>query len=317
MTRLSCGMLALGAVLVIPAAALGQPEGAAGLDAPREPPATVVLHEVAPIPEPPGEDAAPAPAAEAPSAYEVPPPPTGPRYPRAQAGEPRGLETRSSRIDIPSRIATRLRVLDADLGALANRGGNGIVDGVLSMLSGALSITLGVLVDEDLLRTYLFLWGGANVARGIIDLVVSPNASEPAIQYAHMPMDSPTEVRRRLEFGEDALHSLARRTRLARILDASINIAVGVAVVPLYLGPNDFEIQSPFDYFVLIGSGISVISGIINLATRSEAEKRWNAYDELRGRLSREHREQRERASLRLGVAPLPRGGAATLDATF
>ncbi len=56
-------------------------------------------------------------------------------------------------------------------------------------------------------------------------------------------------------------------------------------VIPLYLAPNDFSIDSPFDYLILIGSGISLITGIIGLASRSDAEKRWTRYRELRDRL--------------------------------
>jgi hypothetical protein len=130
------------------------------------------------------------------------------------------------------------------------------------------------------------------VARGIVDLTIMPNAQDAAIAFAHMPMTTVPEVRDRLRYGEHELESLADRTRHARVLDASISIGVGAAFVPLYLGPNDWKVNDAVDYFVLIGSAISVISGLINLLTRSEAERRWAAYRELRSRLIREHRER-------------------------
>jgi hypothetical protein len=93
------------------------------------------------------------------------------------------------------------------------------------------------------------------------------------------------EVRARLEYGERELAGLADRSRISRILDGSLNVAVGLAIIPIYLGPNNFEIVNTFDWFVLIGAGISTISGVITLLSTTEAERRWSAYEELRDRL--------------------------------
>ena len=43
--------------------------------------------------------------------------------------------------------------------------------------------------------------------------------------------------------------------------------------------------DNTFDWFVLIGAGISTISGVITLLSSTEAERRWSAYEELRDRL--------------------------------
>ena len=262
----------------------------------------------------------------------IPPPPAAPgnyrEVPDGGSGYPAPATSAGFGNDelggarIPSRMATRLRVLDSDFTALSSRGGNHIVDGVLSILTGGLAITLGVLFDDELISPYLYLYGGAGVVRGVLDLSLTPDPSELAIQFAHMPMGNMGEVVARLHFGEEGLASLASDTRLVRILDASLNIGVGVAVVPLYLGPNDFAITSPFDYFVLIGAGISIISGLINLLTRSEAERRWDAYEELDSRLSAEDggRAANQTPSgdgperLSYGLVPLP-GGAAVAGA--
>ena len=268
---------------------------------------------------------------------DVPPPPAAagyntPVYPTtgdaASDSEAATSRTDNPDLRIPSRIATRMRVLEGSLQAIAARGGNSIVDGILSLLSGGLSISLGIWVktsgDDNFLSTYLFLWGTTNVARGILDLALSPNATKPAITFAHMPMSTMDEVRERLRFGENALEKMARRRRITRILDASLNIAAGVAVVPFYLGPNEFKVDDPFDYFVIIGSGISVITGIINLATRSNAERRWSAYEELRDRLVREEEgaEVETTAAARVqlmgaGIAPLRGGAALNVAAQF
>lgn len=259
----------------------------------------------------------------------VPPPPEtvtgygGARYEAPETGTP----SDDPDVRIPSRLATRLRVLDGSLTALAARG-SGIIDGVLSIVSGGLSVGLGVYIHrrdpgEKYLASYLYLWGGANIARGIIDLALRPRAQRPAIQFSHLPMGNLDEVEARLQFGEQALEALAGRARLARILDASISIGAGAAVIPLYLGPNDFRFDEPFDYFVVIGSGISVITGIINLATRTDYERRWNAYQELRDRLTADEDvallpPEVEGLDFQ-GATVSPRRGGATLDvaATF
>ena len=296
--------------------------------------------EMEPLPDPPPPDAAPTPP---PPTYDqsVPPPPTAdrpaqpqPRYPTDVAPAPEGFAEHRAEIRIPPRIATRLRVLESDFNALSARGGNSIVDGVLSILTGGLTITLGVLLADELIaEEYLYLYGGATVARGIIDLVLMPNPSDAAIAFAHMPMGSPREVMMRLSYGERELESIADRTRLARIIDATLNIGVGVAVIPLWFGPKNYEIE-PFDWFIIIGSAISVISGLINLLSRSEAERRWSAYSELRDRLRREQRQERRRRTRRrempeptsttsldvdIAAVPLPdgSGGAAVVVGRF
>ena len=260
-------------------------------------PATAPTPDDAPEP---GDTAEPSDTAEGGDAAEegddlgtIPPPPGAagygaPRYPSATGVS--GALGDSPDLRIPSRMATRLRVLEGSHQALAARGGNGVVDGVLSLVSGGLVGGIGIWQwsEDAQLGAYLVLWGGANVLRGIVDLALTPNASRSSVAYSHMPMTNMEEVEARLLFGEKALEDLARRSRLAHILDASLNVAVGAAVIPIYLAPNDFALDDPFDYFVIIGSGISIISGIISLATRSSAERRWEAYEQLRDRLTAE-----------------------------
>ncbi len=271
---------------------LGPPRGGPPPSADRSPDAPAQNSEPAtqdtPSTATPPKDSAipPPPEGTTPAPYRIPQPPSANQYPSGQRGyTARAGITTDDGTPIPSRIVTRLRVLDTDLQVLAGRGSNRIVDGVLSIVTGGLSIGIGVWVDDKPLRAYLWLWGGANITRGILDLALTPNASTPSIKYSHMPMQTLPQVQHRLAYGESSLEHIAKRTRLTRVLNASINIAVGLSVIPLFLGPNNFEVDDPFDYFVLIGSGISVISGIINLATRSDAERRWSAYQDLRDRL--------------------------------
>ncbi|MCB9591766.1 MAG: hypothetical protein H6719_03445 [Sandaracinaceae bacterium] len=286
---------------------------------------------------PPGDSIRPTPAA--PTAEreellieEVPAPPgAGGAVPDVRYPLPGALldEDEEPAIRIPSRITTRLRALDADLRALSQRGGGNVVNAVLSMLTGGLAITLGALKDNptDWMSIYLYVYGGASAVRGVLDLVLSPNPSGAAITYQHMPMTTQLEVRERLAYGEAQLESLAEQALIARILDASINMAAGVAVVPIYLAPNNFEIGNPLDYFILIGAGVSLVSGIITLATSSAEEQRWEAYERLRTRLDQEHRDETSEgdeptaegpvSTWRVGASPSPSGGFASFDLTF
>jgi len=266
-------------------------------------------------PPPPGPDeAAPVPEVPPPPAESPPPPSYG------ESGERRypsgGGEASAEGVRVPSRVATRLRVLSDDFSALAGRGSSALVDGILSIVTGGLAVTLGILIDDEFLSPYLYVYGGASVARGVIDIALVPNASDPAIAFSHMPMGTLGEVRTRLTFGEEELESLATRTRIARILDASISMAAGIAIVPLYLGPNDMKVSDAYGVFIIIGAGISVITGLINLLTRSEAERRWAAYEELDERLGPSE-DLASTPSWDLAAVPLPGGGAFALGARF
>lgn len=277
----------------LPAAAQAQPANPKG-----DPPAE------APLPPPPPDP----PATSPPESYQNPPPPA--RYPSAPGAHYPG--TRDNQVLIPSRIATRLRVLESDLNLLANNNAAYIVDGIVSILFGGLAITLGVLADDAPVSTYLYMFGGMAIASGTIELALTPNASDPAIAFTHMPMENVEQVRERLEYGETQLERIAKRTRIVRLTNASINLGVGLAVIPVALAPGGFKIEDGFDVFVIVGAAIAVVSGVINLIIKSPAEKRWNSYKRLRTRLVEERRRQLEQgglSSLEWRLAPL-RGGA-------
>lgn len=227
-----------------------------------------------------------------PATLVVPPPPPqgggvygGPVYPGAGGSfRQLGPEPESSGVRIPSETQTRLRALDQAFNVMVARGGGGVVEGVLGILTGGLSITLGILFDNAI-SPYLYTLGATGAARGILSLALMLNPSGPAINFAAMPMGSIEEVQARLEYGERELAAMADQARIARILDASLNIAGGLAIIPAYLGPQNFEIINDFDWFVLIAAGVSSVSGVITLFTTTEAERRWSIYEELRDRL--------------------------------
>jgi hypothetical protein len=274
-------VLGSGSVAAAQASALGNPYGPDdGVHAP------VVVEPVTTVP------ATAAPTATPPPTYgdvSVPTPPPGSSiYPAPRVG----LLADNPNVHIGTTTATRLRALDADLQILAARGGGNFLDGVLMLVSAAATTTWAVLLDTSgapgvisYAAVYLYMYAGASVGRAILSFALMTNPSAPAIRYSHMPMGSMHEVRERLRYGELQLEGLADQARIQRILDGSINLAIGLAVIPTYLGPNNFQVPNPADWFVLVLAGVSAVMGVVSLVTTTEAERRESAYHELRDRI--------------------------------
>lgn len=218
---------------------------------------------------------------------EAPEPPSGPYVPPP------------SSVPIESSVATRLRALESSFQTLGASGPD-YTGTVLSMVGGGITIALAAVLLElgppiDRLAPYYFVMGGVGVVRpAIVDFALRPDARGPAIEFQHMPGGTEQEQLDRLRFGEEQLESLAERSFIARVVDASINIAGALAVIPAYLiprvevgfdPPNEF---SPLEAFVFLGPAISLVGAIITFATQSPAEQRWSAYRRMRDRLEDE-----------------------------
>lgn len=281
-----------------------------------------------PVPPPPPAEAPPPPEGYAGGAPDASPSPSA-----ADSDTAAPSPGSDGHLAVPDAIATRLRALDSNLSMLARRGSSGVVEGVLSVLAGGLSITMGAVLNDGhadgrRFARYLYLWGSAQVTRGILSFVLPIRADDVAIHFQHMPMGTRQEIRDRLLFGEETLERLARRARTSRLLDASINTAVGLLAVPLYLAPADFEIRSGNDYFVIVASGVSLITGVIGFILKSEAERRWSAYTKLRQRLEAQGTEAADEEAppdpdqargfrWNVGGAPMRGGFVGTFGATF
>jgi hypothetical protein len=100
------------------------------------------------------------------------------------------------------------------------------------------------------------------------------------------------------------------------MIDGSLLAGAGVLAVPLLLIRDDFGFDAALDYFVVAGAGVSLLVGVATLLMPTEAEKRYDAYLDLRERIKRRRQKARRRgrAALRLrtGLCPTP-GGAALL----
>ena len=189
-------------------------------------------------------------------------------------------------------LTLRLRALDSSWQALGAQGGPDYVGAILSMVGGGLEIGLGAILLElgppaDAMAPYFMVLGGVSIVRTIVvDFILRPNPQSTAIEFQHMSSGTRQETLARLHFGEQQLEALANQWLITRIVDASINIAGALAIIPAYLVPRNFTIVDPLEAFIFIGPAIGLIGAIITLASSSSAEQRWDAYRQLRARLA-------------------------------
>lgn len=254
-------------------------------------------------PPPPAATSVPAP----PENYAVPPaPPAASRYPAAPDLNPPAnsvtVETEpgiAPQLRIPAPISTRLRVLSTDLNTLAARGSGGITDGIFSIVTGGVLVTLGVLFDSDaqleFLAPQLYVFGGSSIGRGLISLIIVPNPYDMMLEFSHMPMTTVRQVKARLHYGEHALEELSDRSRLARLLDGAISVGAGATLAGLTLSANSSvnAMASSDDRKILLVMGLLgattlAIGGLISLLTSSDEERRWAAYQGLKERLEQD-----------------------------
>lgn len=286
------GAALLAVLLALPGLAAAQQSPASSLGDP----ATGRAASPAPAPRP--AEVAPRP----PDAADSVAVPQAPGYgERAEVPPPPGY--RGGGDDLETDVQNRLRILDATFATLSTTGGPDIGSAVMSLIGAGIEIGIGALLLEfgdssvDSMAAYLFVLGGTTVARTVlVEFILRPDPRGPSIQYMNMPYAPRSAALERLEYGETQLRSLAERAWIARMVDGGLNIAGALAVVPAYLAPKNFEIANPLEAFIFIGPAFALISGIITLANKTNLERRWDAYDQMRRRQSR--RVSREEAEL-------------------
>lgn len=280
---------------------------------------------------------APGPARVATEPDYVPPPPGAARERDANARGPfhRYQEEDDTSDGGPPRLEldNRLRALDVTWATLGSQGGPDIANAILSILGGGIEIALGALFLQfdpmagPAMAPFFITLGAATVVRTIVvEFILRPDPRGPALEYQHMPNGTRAQRLRRLEYGEQQLAALAERSLIMRVVDGTLSIGAALAVVPIYLlarGPAITELEA----FIFIGPAISLVTGIITLASPTAAEQRWSAYQQMRRRMD-EARERGEEADLVLpppvgvelgyGLAFDPNGGGmATITGTF
>jgi hypothetical protein len=254
----------------------------------------------------------------------VPAPPPAPASRPAPRSQDSGAPLADADGATEGEVRTRLRLLDATWSQLALTGGPDIAGAVTALVGSGVQIGLGVLLLElgstsgaDF-APYFFVLGGISAVRTVVvDLVLYPDPRGAAMEYEAMPASDPEGAVERMRYGEEHLRALAERAFIMRMVDGGLNAAAGLAVLPAYLIPRNFELVD-LEWLVLIGPAFALVSGIVTMATQSPLEQRWQAYDALR-RQTAQRRGTSVRAELALPPAPAvslstsvsidPRGG--------
>ena len=220
---------------------------------------------------------------EAPPDYEgaaIPPAP-GAGYGETSSGDP-----------VDSRLADRMRALDASWAVLGSQGLN-YTSAVLSLVLGAAQVVIGGVLLEvgggfELFAPVFMTMGAIQVARAIIvDFILRPNPQPIAIQYASMPGGTRAQRLARLHYGEEQLEALAEQSAIIRYVDSGINLVGAGIIVGAYFAIREDSIGGdfqPYELLFFIGPAVSVVVSLINLFTPSNAERRWDAYRQMRER---------------------------------
>lgn len=180
--------------------------------------------------------------------------------------------------------ARELRFVRGSLLYLAYTESNSVVDGLLHATMGGVWIGFGAGINglEPAIRTYYYVQGGSMLARAGVAFAIRPNAKRAALEIDAMPSRTRAEAEARLAYGAEQLRLLARQHRTKRLLSSGLSIASGVIPLPFALNSGVAPLTSGWAIVALVSGGIDVITGIIGLAIRTEAERRYRAYEQMR-----------------------------------
>ena len=222
---------------------------------------------------------------------------------------------------VDAQITDRLRMLDASWNVLGAQGLN-YTNAVLSLIVGAAQVVIGGVFLEigapwDFIAPIFMVTGGVQVARTIVvAFILRPNPQPVALEYLGMRSGTREERLARLRFGEEQLERLADQSATLRYVDSGINVAGAGALVAAYFamrdssGLGDFD---PVELIFFIGPAISLVMAVINLFTPSNAERRWDAYRQMRERTGGDLVE----LAPAITVDPVNGGGWAGLNGRF
>ncbi|MCB9596416.1 MAG: hypothetical protein H6719_27080 [Sandaracinaceae bacterium] len=216
-----------------------------------------------------------------------------------------------------AQLDDRLRVLDASWNVLGAQGLN-YTNSVLSLIIGGAQVVVGGVFLEigppwDFIAPIFMVTGGVQVARTIIvDFILRPNPQPIALEYLGMASGTRQERLARLRYGEEQLESLATASATLRYVDSGLNVAGAGALVAAYFGMRDDRRDfDPVELIFFVGPAISLVMAVINLFTPSNAERRWDAYREMRERMGG------DLVEVSPAISVDPHGGWAGLNGRF
>jgi hypothetical protein len=233
--------------------------------------------------------------------------PEAPRAPQIDLddGEAEHLDT--------STRGRELRFLRSSLAQLAYEESSSIVDGLLHTMMGGVWIGFGAGLNDlhPSISAYYFVQGSSMLGRAVLSFSIRPRAKRASLEMDTMSSRTPAEADARIAYGAGELKKLAKQHRLKRLLGSTLSIASGVLPLPFALNSGVSSVSDGWSIIVFVGAGIDIITGLIGLAIRTEAEKRHRAYEELRSpRVSRVE-------TIRLGAMPVAGGGGLNVSLTF
>lgn len=200
---------------------------------------------------------------------------------------------RPQRLSLPPRIEEREHTLHVDLSALRAGSEQHVVNGAIQTAIGAAFVTTGVFLRGEFARSLMLVLGAGTLARGLVQLLLVEDATPAARSYAALPMFTAEQVRERIRFGEQSLSRLALAGRRTRIVDGVVTMSVASSYVPLLWGfqrredPSYRFGDSATDYVGITLSTINFVTGLVTALVRSDAERRYDRYRELRARFER------------------------------
>lgn len=203
------------------------------------------------------------------------------------------LRFRPQRRALPARLEQQQRALDGHLETLAARGEGRILRGASYAALGAGALATGFFFAEGA-RPLLYLIGVTTMSQGVAELAFVPDPEKLGRAYLRMPLRDAREVRARFRFGEEALSSIARGERRARLFGGTITMVTAAAYTPLvYWAERRADASyrfgdSPFDFVSIAISAANFVTGLLAVVAKSEAEQRAAAYRLLRERNERE-----------------------------
>lgn len=184
----------------------------------------------------------------------------------------------------------RLRLLNGSLIPLAERSRSARrSEGVLNLLMGAGIIGLGYLLQSpegsgpSPFSSLLYFQGGWALGTGVVQLAWSPARERLATQFQEMPTRTAADRRARLQFGESALDEMARDGSRRRLLSALAGVGLGLGTLGIIYRDQIFSgapwPEPPEINYLVVGlTGISMVTNLIGVFSRSEEERLRDSY---------------------------------------
>ncbi len=187
----------------------------------------------------------------------------------------------------------RLRLLDTTLVPLADRSRDArITDGIISLALGAGLVATGLVLhytpelstgEVSLYEQLLWFQGGFMVTSGALSLLWPPARERLSAQYAAMPRLDAAQRRARVRFGEQALEEIAADGARRRILRSLAGAGLQLGVLGIIYRDQIFNgeaLPAPEGlHYLMIGlTGVSIVTSLIGVFTRSEDERLRDSY---------------------------------------